>query len=64
MPTDFKAVAAATISASGVDVETLVCRFDTAWIGNEVLGPAQLKKTPDVLRDEFGQSAKLASAYK
>jgi hypothetical protein len=39
--TILSALAAATNSASGVDQLTLVCRFDTACIGNDELGPVQ-----------------------
>eukprot|EP00971_Amphidinium_carterae_P183476 3641715-Amphidinium_carterae.1 len=61
-PTNLSAVSAATISASGVEWLTHVCRLETAAIGTCVYFPIIAKYTPDVDLAENGHPAKSASA--
>ena len=52
----------AIISASGVDLETHVCRCDNPAIGNDVCGPRRHRCAPDVDRCVSGSPARSASA--
>jgi len=55
------AISAATISASGVECETLVCFLLIAAKGKNVLGPDKHKNAPDV-ELKSGFSPQFASA--
>ena len=56
------ATSAATISASGVEWETQVCRLDCPCSGNLVSGPSRQRYTREVERAVLVHPAKSASA--